>query len=175
MSSILKVDTIQTTAGAAPATKDLGFSAGAVVQTQISRYSGGSINFGASGSYATSNRSVTITPKFSNSIILIRYSATAYAESGAQAYFTFYRNSTNLYNQSGYSTNATHQGLCQLNSGNSTVFFPGCTLTFMDSDHNSTSALTYTMYGKNSAGSGNVYWPPGSVDAATFTAMEIAQ
>ena len=32
MSSILKVDTIQTTAGAAPTTKDLGFAAGSVIQ-----------------------------------------------------------------------------------------------------------------------------------------------
>ena len=172
MSSILKVDTIQTTAGAAPTTKDLGFAAGAVVQTQISRYSGGSINFGASGSYATSNRSVTITPKFSNSVILIRYSATAYVESGAQAYFTFYRNSTNLYNQSGYSTNATHQGLAQIYSATGTAFFP-CTLEYADTP-NSTSALTYTLYGK-SVSAGAISWPPGSIDAATFTAMEIAQ
>ena len=33
MSSILKVDTIQTTAGAAPTTKDLGFAAGSIIQT----------------------------------------------------------------------------------------------------------------------------------------------
>ena len=172
MSSILKVDTIQTTAGAAPTTKDLGFAAGSVVQMQISRYSGNSIDFGANTSYTTSNRSVIITPKFSDSIILIRYSASAYVTSGAQGYFTFYRNSTNLYNQSGYNTNATHEGLTQMHSATGTAFFP-CTLEYADTP-NSTSALTYTLYGKRIA-SGSMYWPPGSVDAATFTAMEIAQ
>ena len=35
MSSILKVDTIQTTAGAAPTAKDLGFAADGVIQTKL--------------------------------------------------------------------------------------------------------------------------------------------
>ena len=35
MSSILKVDTIQTTAGAAPTAKDLGFSPDSVIQTKL--------------------------------------------------------------------------------------------------------------------------------------------
>ena len=171
MSSILKVDTIQTTAGAAPTTKDLGFAAGAVVQMQVARYSGNSgvIN---NSSYASLSRSVTITPKYANSIILVRYSASAYVQSGVQVYATFYRNGTNLYNQSGYSTNATHQGLTQLHSATGTAFFP-CTLEYADTP-NSTSQLTYTLYGKRIA-AGSVYFPPGSVDAATFTAMEIAQ
>tara|TARA_B100000212_G_scaffold158675_1_gene119163 strand:- start:220 stop:747 length:528 start_codon:yes stop_codon:yes gene_type:complete len=175
MSSILKVDTIQTTAGAAPTAKSLGFSAGSVIQTQVSRYSGNSIDFGANASYTTSNRSVTITPKSSDSIILVRYSASAYVQEGAQAYFTLYRNSTNLYNQSGYSTNAstTHQGLTQVYSQTGTSFFP-CTLEYADTP-SSTSALTYTLYGRSISSGKSIYWPPGSVDAATFTAMEIAQ
>ena len=35
MSSILKVDTIQTTAGAAPTVKDLGFSSDSVIQAKL--------------------------------------------------------------------------------------------------------------------------------------------
>ena len=167
--SILKVDTInEKTSGNGVAIP------GHVIQVQKSVFSGSSPAF-TTTSWVSFSRSVVITPKFANSLILVAYSATAYATSGAQGYFSIYRNGTSLYNSSGYSTNATHQALCQLNSGNSTVYFPGCTLTFMDSDHNSTSALTYTMYGKNSTASANVYWPPGSVDAATFTAMEVAQ
>ena len=174
MSSILKVDTIQTTAGAAPTTKDLGFAAGSVVQMQIARYSGNSpvIN---NASYTSLGRSVTITPKYADSIILVRYSASLYAQSGVQLYFTFYRNSTNLYNQSGYSTNSATaaQGLTQAMSGDDTSFFP-CTLEYADTP-SSTSALTYTLYGKRASGSLDGYWPPGSIDTATFTAMEIAQ
>ena len=169
--SILKVDTInEKTSGNGVAIP------GHVVQVKNAVFNGGSPGF-TTTSYVSFNRSVVITPKFANSLILVRYSATAYATAGAQGYFTIYRNGTNLYNQGDYSTNASAsvQGLCQLNAGNDTVFFPGCTLSYMDSNHNSTSALTYTMYGKNSSGSGNVYWPPGSVDGSTFTAMEIAQ
>tara|TARA_B100001113_G_scaffold351229_1_gene349896 strand:+ start:1237 stop:1758 length:522 start_codon:yes stop_codon:yes gene_type:complete len=172
--SVLKVDSIQTTAGAAPTTKDLGFAAGSVVQMQVSRYSGNSpvIN---NSSYTTLNRSVTITPKYADSIILVRYSASAYVQSGVQVYATFYRNGTNLYNQSGYNTNASHQGLTQFYSETGTSFFPS-TLEFADTP-NSTSALTYALYAKKIGGpsSSDAYWPPGSVDTATFTAMEIAQ
>ena len=117
---------------------------------------------------------ITITPKFANSLILIRYTATSYVNGGVQGYFTFYRNGTNLYNQSGYSTNSSFQGLMQIMSATGDAFFPS-TGEFADTGHNSTSALTYTLYGKLVAGSGGVFWPPGSVDAATFTAMEIAQ
>ena len=175
MSSILKVDTIQTTAGAAPTTKDLGFAAGSVIQTQVARFSGNSANMNTS-SYTSSGRSITITPKFANSLILIRYTATSYVNGGVQGYLTFYRNGTNLYNQSGYSTNAaaSAQGLMQIMSATGDAFFPS-TAEFADSSHNSTSALTYTLYGKKVSGSGGVFWPPGSVDAATFTATEIAQ
>ena len=175
MSSILKVDTIQTTAGAAPTAKDLGFAAGSVIQVQVARYSGGSNNMNT-GSYTTSGRSITITPKFANSLILIRYTAVSYVDSQVHGYFTFYRNGTNLYNQSGYSTNSStnHQGLMQISSANGSCFFPSAG-EFADSSHNSTSALTYTLYGKLVSGSGGIYWPPGSVDGATFTAMEIAQ
>ena len=172
MSSILKVDTIQTTAGAAPTTKDLGFAAGSVVQMQVARYSGNSAVVNGA-SYTSLGRSVTITPKYADSIILVRYSASLYCQGGVQVYFTMYRNGTNLYNQSGYSTNASSQGLTQAMSGDGTDFFPA-TLEFADTP-NSTSALTYTLYGKRQSGSGDSYWPPGSIDSATFTAMEIAQ
>ena len=173
MSSILKVDTIQSTAGAAPTTKDLGFAAGSVIQTQVARFSGGSASMSTS-SYTSSGRSVTITPRFANSLILIRYTATSYVNSGTYGYFTFYRGSTNLYNQSGYSTNPSTQALIQLGSITGDAYFPS-TGEFADSSHNSTSALTYTLYGKRGSGSGSVYWPPGSSDGATFTATEIAQ
>ena len=52
MSSILKVDTIQTTAGAAPTTKDLGFSPDSVIQTKLWYVT--PIEVSTSGSWAAS-------------------------------------------------------------------------------------------------------------------------
>ena len=66
MTSILKVDTIQTTAGAAPTINDLGINdAGTVVQV----IDGRTISYSshATTSYTNSNLAVTITPKFANS------------------------------------------------------------------------------------------------------------
>ena len=125
-------------------------------------------------SYTNSGRSVTITPRFANSLILIRYTATSYVNNGTTGYFTFYRGSTNLYNQSGYSTNPSHQALIQIGLSSGDGYYPS-TGEFADSSHNSTSALTYTLYGKRATGTASIYWPPGSADGATFTATEIAQ
>ena len=60
MSSILKVDTIQTTAGAAPTTKDLGFAAGSVIQT-VQGTLGSAANTNTT-SYTDTGLTATITP-----------------------------------------------------------------------------------------------------------------
>lgn len=69
MTSILKVDTIQTTAGAAPTTKDLGFAAGSIIQTVYGNYNT-QVSTSASGAIET-GLAVSITPKFSSSKILV--------------------------------------------------------------------------------------------------------
>lgn len=78
MSSILKVDTIQTTAGAAPTTKDLGFAAGSVLQVVYGEYHTVSTsNFVSTVFAPLTTAQATITPKYSDSKILIHCNGTA--------------------------------------------------------------------------------------------------
>ena len=80
MSSILKVDTIQTTAGAAPTTKDLGFAAGSVIQT-VSGRPATEVNY--STTTETNVFTLNITPKFNTSKILILANFGLYLNSSA--------------------------------------------------------------------------------------------
>lgn len=70
MSSVLKVDTIQTTAGAAPTTKDLGFASGSVVQAINNKSSTYFQSTSTSYVEASTDYRTTITPKYSDSKIL---------------------------------------------------------------------------------------------------------
>ena len=144
--------------------------AGHIIQVVKSIYSGST---GVSTStWSSLGRSLTITPLYANSHIYITYSATSYFENGF-GYFTFYRNGTNLYNLGGYNTNPSVQAITQLGNSSGSFYFPSV-MAYYDYTHNSTSALTYSVYAKT-GGSGTTYFPPGSSDAATFVAMEIAQ
>ena len=69
MSSILKVDTIQTTAGAAPTVKDLGFSPDSVIQTKL--WYVGPVVVSTSGTWAASTA-----PTLSNTYSVGDYSFT---------------------------------------------------------------------------------------------------
>ena len=100
MSSILKVDTIQTTAGAAPTAKDLGFAAGSVIQVVNNTGTNGS-SFTSGGAYVATPYTATITPKFATSKILARFSFSLLlrATGGAAAAgvgFSLLRNTTRL-------------------------------------------------------------------------------
>lgn len=70
MTSILKVDTIQTTAGAAPTAKDLGFASGSVVQVINNKSSTYITTTSSSFVEASTDYRTTITPKYSDSKIL---------------------------------------------------------------------------------------------------------
>ena len=147
---------------------------GSVIQTVTQIFNGSTGT--NSSSYADLGRYVSITPKYANSIIHVTYSATVYYND-SYGYFTFYRNGTNMYNQGDYSTNPDSQALTQFGNSDSpgTTRYHPTSFSFIDTTHNSTSALEYRLYGKRGGGGGDVYWPPGSSDAATFTVMEIAQ
>lgn len=85
MSSILKVDTIQTTAGAAPTAKDLGFVAGSVLQVVYGEYHTASTsNFVSTVFAPLTTAQATITPKYSDSKILVHCNGTA--TGGGSAY-----------------------------------------------------------------------------------------
>ena len=74
MTSIIKVDQIQTAAGAVPTAADLGLNvAGSVVQVVQSRGTNGSI-FSSSNAYVATPYTGAITPKFATSKILVTIS-----------------------------------------------------------------------------------------------------
>ena len=177
MASILNVDQINNAAGTSALTIDSSGNVnipGHVVQVVYEIYNGSAGT--TSSSYTAFGRSISITPKFANSIIIVSWSATAYRQ--GVAYLTVFRtlsggSATNMYNNGNYNTNSSTESLRQLGSTSGAEYFPGH-MSFIDTTHNSTSSITYDVYGKTGGGT-SVYFPPGSSDAADVVAMEIAQ
>ena len=141
MSSILKVDTIQTTAGAAPTASSLGFSAGHVIQT----VSATTADFiprvtTTSGSFVTTGHDLTITPTSASSKILTRFSmSTGHSGVGQYAYFRIYTS-----HNGGYYTGA------EAHMGNPIHWTTVCGEA-LDSPA-TTSAITYSIYFMASGG-----------------------
>ena len=167
MSSILKVDTIQTTAGAAPTTKDLGFAAGSVIQV-VQGIKTGQTSTGANV-YNDTGLSAVITPKFSSSKVLVLVSqpmmlsiaTTDYRE----AYYRIVRGSTGLI-EGGTQFDLTHSAAYNSQG------WAAC-LNYLDSP-STTSATTYKTQFRVSAGTCDVYAGYGGT-SGTITLMEIAQ
>ena len=110
MSSVLKVDTIQTTSGAAPTTKDLGFAGGSVIQvvqgtstTYLALSAGGS-----NSTYVDTGLTATITPKFSSSKILILHSSSILGNATHDAILRLLRGSTNIHHLNFWSDNTSY-------------------------------------------------------------------
>jgi hypothetical protein len=179
MASILNVDQINNAAGTSAITIDSSGNvaiAGHVVQV-VKKITNGAAGT-TSGTYADSGQYIDITPKFANSLILVSWSALFYVNGAAVGYATVFRTLTggsavNMYNNGDYNTNASTQSLLQIYGGH-TTYFPG-SIRFMDTTHNTTNSIRYSVYLRNSDGAMEVYFPPGSSDATTITAMEIAQ
>ena len=149
---------------------------GHVVQVVKRRTNGGAGT--TSGTFADVGQYIDITPKFANSLILVSWSALFYVGGAAVGYATVFRTLTggsavNMYNNGDYGTNPSTEALVQIYGGN-TTYFPG-SIRFMDTTHNTTNSIRYSVYLKNSDSAMQVYFPPGSSDATTITAMEIAQ
>ena len=83
MSSILKVDTIQTTAGAAPTTKDLGFAAGSIIQVKHTVNTTSNLVNTTSDFPVASGFKLSITPKFNTSKILVIMEIDAWLQFGS--------------------------------------------------------------------------------------------
>ena len=109
-----------------------------------------------STSFVTTGLSVTITPKYANSKILITTSGTSYSEgNNLHQYHTIYRGSTNL--------GSSAQGMTIFSAGSDTYGrWSNSGLHYLDSP-NTTSAVTYTIYFKAHTSSGGttyfVYGP----------------
>jgi hypothetical protein len=97
MTSILKVSTIQNTAGGAPTAADLGLNvAGSVLQVVRTGWSNYATT--SSTSLVNTGRSATITPTSVNSKVLILLTFGYYAANGVSDYLisTFFRNGTDI-------------------------------------------------------------------------------
>jgi hypothetical protein len=130
-----------------------------IFDTQVSK---------ASTSMGTTGHSLTITPKFSNSKILIHNSGTAYNEgNNVHQYRTVYRGSTDL------APSTEGFVLCSAGTSNTgrwnSIYFE-----HFDSP-NTTSATTYTIHYRGNSGNESVFYSYGTNYPQILTLHEIAQ
>ena len=160
--STLKVDNILDTSGNDTV-------AGKIIQVvdfsdAVGQYTSGS------NTMANTGFGITITPKFANSKILVNVTASTYSSSH-YCYIDLSKNGTSL---SGSATNG--QGF----TGPVTYYvgyWQTNTLRVVDSP-NTTSAVTYDIYGRTASGTlyvGSINSSPAFPNAVYITAMEIAQ
>jgi len=166
MSSILKVDTIQTTAGAAPTTKDLGFAAGSVIQT-VQGTLGSAANTNTT-SYTDTGLTATITPTNATSKILVITSASGCLQDNATSDETA---KVNLVRGSTQISELETQIRTRGGTGGENAPF-ATNFSFLDSP-STTSATTYKVQQKVVSAE-VLYFNYGS-STATITLMEIAQ
>ena len=144
---------------------------GSVIQT-VNYFTVGSGASSSSGTTAVSTGySVTITPKYSTSKILVTANSSGGAAASGSVYFTLYRNSTNLAN------GTTPSAFCAIrNNASGSAPFSPVSMTVLDSP-STTSATTYTVYFFSNAGN-TVYfgWPQSDLNtcAVNIVAQEIA-
>jgi hypothetical protein len=122
-----------------------------------------------STSLVTTGLTVSITPKFATSKIMIIVSAWC-GTNGASVCgaFTIYRNGTNL------ATGTAQSVMSMVINGGNTVNTP-MSINYLDSPA-TTSATTYTLYGSTSSGTAYISPIPAQVNSGvvSITAMEIA-
>ncbi len=121
-----------------------------------------------STSFVTTGHTVTITPKFSNSKILICHKGTVYNEGqNLHQYRTVYRGGAALSGNEGFTLHSAGEGT---NGRWSSIGFD-----YLDSPA-TTSSTTYTMYYRTSSSSGgNSYYSYGTLYPQVTTLYEIAQ
>jgi len=166
MTSILKVSTIQTTAGGAPTAADLGLNVtGSVLQVVRTGWSDYTTT--SSTSYVNTGKSATITPTSVNSKVLILLTFGYYASNGISDYIisTFLRNGTDIGQGSYPSMMLNRLGYTDSN------YTQTVTGSLYDSPA-TTSTVVYDWYVKTSGGSSVTY--SDSRMANSITLMEIA-
>ena len=166
MTSILKVSTIQNTAGGAPTAADLGLNVtGSVLQVVRTGWSDYTTT--SSTSYVNTGKSATITPTSVNSKVLILLTFGYYASNGISDYIisTFLRNGTDIGQGSYPSMMLNRLGYTDSN------YTQTVTGSLYDSPA-TTSTVVYDWYVKTSGGSSVTY--SDSRMANSITLMEIA-
>jgi hypothetical protein len=132
-------------------------SAGVVLQVVQSGYNTQSNT--TSSSYVTTGFSVSITPKFSTSKVLVSFTCPTLQAGSAEMQFAIYRGGSQITGE--YKTN--------------TLSWSTATIEYLDSPATA-SSTTYTIYYKMVSGTGPVYMGTGATLNNVFvTAKEIAQ
>lgn len=176
MTSIIKVDTIQDSSGGSA----INMGAGSIVQiqtfqaftnssTHISTNSGTAAQLGDGTSY--DNAQVTITPKFSNSKILVEiFSTMVFYNAGIALVWELYRDSTAIVSRSTDYAVPNYYGLAYHYDNNSS-HYGSHSARHIDTP-NTTSAITYKWYHSIGYGTGTCYSVHGG-GQYSMTATEI--
>jgi hypothetical protein len=117
----------------------------------------------SSASFVATGLTASITPKFSTSKILITGMMNFQGVSNQDAYFSIYRNGSNL------STASNNSGFC-IHEGGTQVMLCNDAINWLDSPA-STSSTTYAIYARCTGG--NFYWCINGMPAS-LTLLEIA-
>ena len=164
MTSIIKVDTLQKANGATPTAADLGINTtGSVLQVVNGTITG---NVGITTSSRVDVLSLSITPKFSSSKILVAVNLSDVGQnnvSSSYGRFTLLRNTTDLIRiggQIGYTGNTASNSVAS------------CSTSYLDSP-STTSSVTYKIQGQSVTNSGTIEVGASS-SISTITLMEIA-
>ena len=175
MGSTLIVDEIQGATTAA----NVKFPAGCIVQT-LSTTKTDVFSANSSSNQVITGLTVTITPKYATSKILVHASVVGTTGSGGRAFITLGKGGSVLVQ--GDTAGSRRRCFAQLQNGD-TGFMNSITMEFLDSPA-TTSALTYQVLGLPEGGSTNITINKSSSDtdsasrgrgSSTITVMEIAQ
>ena len=147
---------------------------GSVIQTVYSIINSNSTTNTSSTSWTTTGHTLTITPRYSNSKILLTVNSYCFnSYSGWGSAYTFFRNGSPVISLGNNTPLAGYRSDSNSNGQAYTL-----NMTFVDSPA-STSALTYTVYMLSNNGANTTYYcyTAGSVvyySAATLVAQEIS-
>ena len=181
MSSVLKVDSIQTTSGS-------GFvipPAGGIIQTQYTQFTGtNTVSLSALTDTVLTDLTVNITPVSASSVIHLQahllYEHGEDNDNGWNHIFFFYRDTTKL----GHTQTGSNR-LCGISMGTRTFYSEDDSSTphiarydYFDAP-STTSQITYTWQGYNHTNTDQLYWnyDNSTLEStnASITLMEIAQ
>ena len=143
------------------------FPAGHVIQTKSG--SNNTEAYSESTGFVSCNLNCTITPTSASSKIFIICNTSGYSNSGSSqvAYYTIYRDSTDL-------GLTTHIGYANIYQGSGSGHDLGTNICISELDSpNTTSAITYGLYARTNSASHRVYWSMNN-STSNITVMEIA-
>ena len=138
MTSIIKVDQIQTLAGAAPTAADLGINVTGSVLQVVQTISNATSKVVSSTSYISATTSALITPSSASSKILVQWSGHCDSQVGGILYVTAYRDALNLGTGANFS-------LARMHDVGGSRFLVNQSFILLDAP-NTTSSVSYTIY-----------------------------